>query len=89
MAEVGFGPQGSDPRTTPDWSWYPADWNADYQSNQDEYRGNLIISSLGVYSYTFRFSDDDGRSFVYADYIPGTVNGFSTSDLGTITVTAD
>jgi hypothetical protein len=47
---------------------------------------SLTISAAGAYSYTCRFSEDAGFTFVYTDFYPGTSDGFSTSDLGALTV---
>lgn len=85
IAQIGTGPSGSDPRTSPGWSWYTASWNADI-TNNDEFTGILNFPSEGIYSYTFRFSDDGGYRFFYVDFNPGTADGFSAANLGTATV---
>jgi hypothetical protein len=87
-AQVGYGPAGTDPRTTPGWLWFAAVWNPSCPDcgNNDEFMKSLTISAAGAYSYTCRFSEDAGFTFVYTDFYPGTSDGFSTSDLGALTV---
>jgi len=83
--QVGYGPLGSDPRVDPGWRWLDATWNLQFFDN-DEFLRSLLIPTAGTYSYTFRFSDDGGTNFMYGDYDPGTANGFSPGNLGTVTV---
>ena len=85
LGQVGFGPLGSDPRTSPGWRWLTATWNKQFFDN-DEYMRSLVIPVAGTYSYTFRFTDDGGTSFMYGDYDPGTADGLSPTNLGTVTV---
>jgi hypothetical protein len=87
-AQVGYGPVGTDPRSTPGWLWFDAVWNVscEYCGNDDEFMKSLTITTPGTYSYTYRFSEDGGFTFVYTDFNPGTSDGFSTGDLGTLTV---
>jgi len=47
---------------------------------------SLVIGAPGSYSYTFRFSDDGGTNYMYGDYDPGTADGLSPTNLGTVTV---
>ena len=54
--------------------------------NDDEFMKSLTVTAAGSYSYTYRFSEDAGFTFVYADYNPGTSDGFSTANLGSLTV---
>ncbi len=84
-AQVGYGPLGSDPRTNPGWRWLAATWNKQFFNN-DEYMRSLVIGAPGTYSYTFRFSDDGGTNYMYGDYDPGTADGLSPTNLGTVTV---
>jgi hypothetical protein len=85
LAQVGWGPQGSDPRNEPGWLWTRAVWHRQYWEN-DEYRGALTVSRAGVYSLVYRFSDDGGLNFMYCDFDPGTADGFTTGRMGTLTV---
>ena len=87
-AQVGYGPAGTDPRSTPGWLWVDAVWNPSCPDcgNDDEFMKSLTVTAAGSYSYTYRFSEDAGLTFVYADFNPGTSDGFSTADLGGLTV---
>ena len=85
VAQIGYGPAGSDPRVTP-WVWAPATFNAQV-GNDDEYQAVLTLPP-GTYSYTFRFSLDGGFSFTLADLDGAGANAgltFSTAQLGTAT----
>jgi len=88
IGQVGFGPPATDPRTTPGWLWFEATWNPSCPDceNDDEFMESLTISADGSYSYAYRFSEDGGYWFVYCDFNPGTSDGFSTEDLGQLTV---
>jgi hypothetical protein len=85
-AQVGRGPQRSDPRTGPGWVWTSAFFNGQI-GNNDEYQGSFIAPLDGAYSYTFRFSLDGGVNWSYAD-LDGNSSGatFSTLQLGTLYV---
>ncbi|MBW2704425.1 MAG: IPT/TIG domain-containing protein [Deltaproteobacteria bacterium] len=87
-AQLGYGPLGSDPRVSPGWIWSEATWNASCAAcgDNDEFMENLTLDAAGSYSYVYRFSEDGGYTFSFCDYNPGTANGFSTSDMGALTV---
>jgi hypothetical protein len=87
-AQVGYGPTGTDPRSAPGWLWTDAVWNPSCPDcgNDDEFMESLTVTTVGSYSYAYRFSEDDGFTFVYADFNPGTSDGFSTANLGSLTV---
>ena len=87
-AQVGYGPAGSDPRTSPGWLWFDATWNPSCPDcgNDDEFMRSLTVDVPGSYSYAYRFSSDGGYTFVYADLSPGTSDGFSAANLGSLTV---
>jgi hypothetical protein len=90
LANLGFGPVGTDPRTSPQWSWSPAAYNAQF-GNNDEYQSIIGTSTPGVYAYTYRFSIDAGLSFTYCDLDgAGTAPGlsFDPAQLGRLTVTS-
>jgi hypothetical protein len=64
IAQLGYGSQGSDPRT---WStWTPMEWSADVRNN-DEWKGVLQPDAPGTYSYLVRFSTSGGERWIYAD----------------------
>ena len=91
VAEVGFGPAGSDPRTAPGWRFTTAGFNTQAGDN-DEYSAALsapTVSSQTSYGYAYRFSLDGGGGFTYCD-TDGAGSGpgqdFDPGALGTLTV---
>jgi hypothetical protein len=89
-AQLGYGPDGSNPTTQPQgWVFYPATWDNQI-SNNDEYAQTLTVLTDGIYSYTYRFSLDDGFGWTYCDLDgAGSDAGlsFDPSQLGQMTVT--
>jgi hypothetical protein len=65
-AEVGLGPAGTDPNTDPTWRWFPATFKKN-DGAYDVYSGTLKASLVMVYAVGYRFSPDDGKTWVYAD----------------------
>jgi MYXO-CTERM domain-containing protein len=91
LAELGYGPVGSDPRTSPAWAFHATTFNIETGSgnNNDEYVGTLTIGATGTYEYAYRFSFDAGASFTYCDTNGAGSNGgltFEPGMLGAITV---
>ncbi len=84
IGQVGYGPIGVDPRDEPGWRWHDAYWHMQY-GNDDEYYASLTLYTAGTYSYTYRFSNDDGYTFMYCDYDPG-LPPFDINNLGVLTV---
>jgi hypothetical protein len=92
-AQLGWGPDSTDPRTSSGWVWLPAADNAGYVSvdNDDEYLGSFTAPTVpGSYDYTFRFSLDGGATATYCDTdgagsAPGLT--FDPANLGQLTVT--
>ena len=87
-AQLGYGPTSVDPSIDPDsFTWLDAEYNpgAIYDNN-DEYEAEIVESIGGVYAYAYRFSGDGGGSWLYCDWDPGTSDGFSVDQLGTLTV---
>jgi uncharacterized repeat protein (TIGR01451 family) len=92
VAQVGHGPLGSDPRGgNPAWVWFPASFNVQV-GNDDEYQGTFAVPFVPTNtqrSYTYRFSVDSGANYTYCDTNGNGTNGglgFSTANLGTLTV---
>jgi hypothetical protein len=85
LAQVGYGPTGSDPRNDPGWRWTTAVWHRQYYAN-DEFKQTLTVPTPGTWAYGYRFSDDGGRNFMYCDFDPGTADGFVVTSLGRLTV---
>ena len=89
-AEVGYGPQGSDPHGNGSWTWSAAGFNTQV-GNNDEYVGTFTAPAPGTYSYTYRYSFDGGTNWTYGDLDGNGTNpglSFSTAQLGTMTVNA-
>jgi glycosidase len=83
-AELGFGPDGSDPAGNPDWSWVEASFNKD-AGNNDEFVASLLPDRIGTFDYAYRYTVTDGRDWVYAD-LDGIGNGYSPAQAGSLTV---
>jgi hypothetical protein len=65
-AQLGFGPQGSDPADTTDWTWVEAVFNVD-AGNNDEFVASLQPETTGVFAYLYRYTTTDGGDWLYAD----------------------
>lgn len=77
LAELGYGPLGSEP-DAPSWQWSPAEFNAPSDGQDfDEYMARLRIAAPtgGTFSYTLRFSADEGRSWCYGRGVGGALGG--------------
>jgi glycosidase len=85
-AEVGFGPDGSDPAGNSDWTWVEATFNTDV-GNNDEFQGQLLPEAVGTYDYAYRYTTTGGRAWVYAD-LDGMDNGYDPAQAGDLTVNA-
>ncbi|MGE5206030.1 MAG: alpha-amylase family glycosyl hydrolase [Chlamydiota bacterium] len=83
-AQLGFGPENSDPSINPAWSWVEASFNTD-AGNNDEFVASLLPDVVGTFDYAYRYTTTAGRDWVYADR-DGTGNGYSPSQAGKLTV---
>jgi len=86
-AELGWGPDGSQPGA--DWTWVVAqpaeDWDGEAAGEValDEYLGGLVAPALGRYDYAFRFSLDAALSWTYCDGgAEGSRDGYSSDQAG-------
>jgi len=88
LAEVGVGPDGSDPSQSPTtWDWYPAMPNPGFtHATDDEYEGELALPSAAgsPYDYAYRFSVNAGQTWAYCDLTDST---YTPSDAGHLVVT--
>jgi len=66
LAQLGFGPAGSDPAGNPDWVWTEATFNVD-AGNNDEFAASMLPEAVGSYDCLFRYSTTNGRDWLYAD----------------------
>ncbi|WP_322507941.1 alpha amylase N-terminal ig-like domain-containing protein [Anaerolinea sp.] len=86
LAQVGYGPDGSDPSAGTGWIWVNAEFNDD-AGNNDEFRGQLLPEAVGTFDYAYRYSTDGGNTWLYAD-LDGTGNGYDPAQAGALTVNA-
>ena len=91
-AEVGYGNNGSDPRSNNSWKFFPADYNTQ-SGNDDEFMGSFTApATAATYAYTYRFSQDNGLKWTYCDKNGAGSNTnpeliFEAGQLGVMTVT--
>ncbi len=74
QAEVGIGPDGSDPRVAAGWSWFTAAYKGDIDAfafndkRNDEYLGLATLPTVrGRYDFAYRFRPDSQVVWTYAD----------------------
>jgi glycosidase len=83
-AQLGFGPDGSDPNGNASWTWVEARFNVD-TGNNDEFVASMLPEAPGTYDYAYRYSTTDGREWTYAD-LDGIQNGYSPAQAGHLVV---
>jgi glycosidase len=83
-AELGFGPDGSNPDGNTAWEWVEASFNGD-QGNNDEFVASMQPDHTGTFDYAYRYTTTDGREWVYAD-LDGIGNGYSAAQAGNLVV---
>ena len=66
IAQLGFGPDGSNPAGNPAWMWVDAGFNVD-AGNNDEFMASMLPEAIGNYDYLYRYSTTNGRDWLYAD----------------------
>ncbi|MBI2895837.1 MAG: IPT/TIG domain-containing protein [Deltaproteobacteria bacterium] len=81
LAQLGWGTDAADPDG---FSWEDAPFFGDTESG-DEFASALTIDEAGEWAYAFRFSVDEGASWVVADLDAG---AYSADQAGRITVQA-
>ena len=84
-AQLGFGPQGSNPATDMGWVWVEAAFNVD-AGNNDEFMASMLPEAVGVYDYVYRYSTTDGRDWLYADQNGPVAEGALPPNPGVLTV---
>ncbi|HSJ52535.1 MAG TPA: alpha-amylase, partial [Anaerolineae bacterium] len=85
LAQLGYGPDGSDPEAGAGWLWVEATFNVD-AGNNDEFVAQLRPEAVGSYDYAYRYSTTAGRTWLYAD-LDGTGNGYDPAQAGSLAVT--
>jgi len=86
-AEVGYGPEGSNPSTNPElWTWFDAEINMEGGTgDNDEYMARMTAPLVSdIYDYAFRFSADEELSWSYCD---GVNHEYDPSSAREMTVT--
>jgi hypothetical protein len=66
IAQVGFGPEGSNPDGNSNWTWEYASFNVDF-GNNDEFMASLLPDALGTFDYVYRYSTTNEQGWLYAD----------------------
>jgi len=85
-AQLGFGPDGSNPDGNAAWTWLDGAFNTD-AGNNDEFQASLLPEVVGQFDYAWRYSTTGGRDWVYAD-LDGIGNGYSAAQAGALTVSS-
>ena len=83
-AQLGFGPDGSDPDGNAAWTWVDGAFNID-AGNNDEFKASMQPEAVGLFDYAWRYSTTGGRDWAYAD-LDGIGNGYSPAQAGALTV---
>jgi hypothetical protein len=86
LAQLGYGPSGSNPDVNSAWIWVDAAFNTN-AGNNDEFVASLLPESVGTFDYAYRYSTTNGATWVYAD-LDGIGNGYSPAQAGKLTVSA-
>ncbi len=84
-AQLGFGPDGSNPNSNQDWVWVDASFNVD-AGNNDEFQASLLPESVGTFDYVYRYSTTNGREWLYADLNGPIASGALPPNPGSLTV---
>ncbi|MCR9163314.1 MAG: lamin tail domain-containing protein [Nannocystaceae bacterium] len=90
--QLGYGPDGTDPAVDGGWTWIDAvpnpgwDGTAAGEPNNDEYQVDFTVPAPGEYDYAFRFTADDGLSYLYCDGLDaGSSDGYQIENAGQMT----
>jgi hypothetical protein len=86
LAQLGYGPDGSNPDGNADWVWVDASFHVD-NGNNDEFVASLLPEAVGEFDYAYRYSTSNGRDWIYAD-LGGIGDGYSPAQAGALTVTS-
>jgi hypothetical protein len=84
-AELGFGPEGTNPATDPAWVWTEAGFNAD-TGNNDEFMASMLPQSTGTFDYVYRYTTTNGQDWLYADLEGPVQEGSLPANPGKLTV---
>lgn len=89
-AQLGYGPDGTDPAVDAGWTWIDAMPNAGYTAveevDNDEYLASLTVPAPGEYDYAYRFSGDSEATYTYCDgQDAGNSDGYQAGNAGQMT----
>ncbi|MBV1859872.1 MAG: lamin tail domain-containing protein, partial [Nannocystaceae bacterium] len=89
-AQLGYGPDGTDPAVDAGWTWIDAAPNAGYtaveEGDNDEYVVSLTVPVPGEYDYAYRFSGDSEGTYTYCDgQAAGNSDGYQVANAGQMT----
>ena len=87
MAQLGFGPAGSNPAGSAAWTWVDASFNVD-AGNNDEFVASLLPEQTGSFDYVYRYSTNGGRTWLYADLNGPVAADAAPGNPGKLTVSA-
>jgi len=88
IAQVGFGEPSIDPMASPEaFTWADAVVNTgNSHPDNEEWQAQITPGTVGGYAYVYRFSGDGRWTWSYCD-LDDSGNGFSTDQMGFLTVT--
>jgi hypothetical protein len=86
-AQLGFGPEGTDPASNSGWTWVDASFNVD-AGNNDEFMASMLPEAIGAFDYVYRYTTTNGRDWLYADLDGPIASGDLPSNPGKLTVSS-
>jgi len=85
IAELGFGPEGSNPEGNSAWTWVGATFNVN-AGNNDEFMASLLPELVSTFDYVYRYSTTNGRDWLYTDLDGPVPSGNIPPNPGKLTV---
>jgi glycosidase len=85
LAQLGFGPDGSNPHGNSAWTWVDASFNTN-AGNNDEFMASMLPEAVGSYDYVYRYSTTNGQQWLYADLNGPVPAGALPANPGSLTV---
>ncbi|PJB35424.1 MAG: hypothetical protein CO108_25790 [Deltaproteobacteria bacterium CG_4_9_14_3_um_filter_63_12] len=93
VAEIGVGPDGSDPATSTAWTWTVGGPNPGFSgdptsADNDEYMGTITFGAAGTYDYAARLSNGSSV-YTFCDLgSSGSADGYAPANAGSLLVYA-
>jgi glycosidase len=84
-AQAGYGPDGTNPATNPNWIWVDAEFQGE-AGNNDEFKASFLPETTGNFDYVYRYSTNGGAAWLYADLNGPVPSGSLPSNPGALTV---